>query len=328
MTMNPAHNAFNHIVAFDVGKESLAVCILPGDERHSIANKPKAIRKLLMAQMRRNANLSLGPLLVVCEATGGYERPLLEICIELGLPAHKAHGSRVRHFAKYLGLIAKTDPIDARALALYGLQTEGLRLYVPLTPELAALAALKARRDQIQAMLLAETSRLEHVRHPSVSRSLKEHIASLRKSLAALEAQIAAHIQASGTLARKAALMRSLKSIGPGTAAALLAYMPELGTFSRGQAASMAGLAPFDDKSGKSSLPSHIEAGRAIVRKALYMAALTAIRHNRIMKSFAERLRRNGKCAKAAITAVMRKLIVTLNAMLRSGEPWKHAQTA
>lgn len=148
MTMNPAHNAFNHIVAFDVGKESLAVCILPGDERHSIANKPKAIRKLLMAQMRRNANLSLGPLLVVCEATGGYERPLLEICIELGLPAHKAHGSRVRHFAKYLGLIAKTDPIDARALALYGLQTEGLRLYVPLTPELAALAALKARRDQ------------------------------------------------------------------------------------------------------------------------------------------------------------------------------------
>ena len=161
-----------------------------------------------------------------------------------------------------------------------------------------------------------------------MSRSLKEHIASLRKSLAALEAQIAAHIQASGTLARKAALMRSLKSIGPGTAAALLAYMPELGTFSRGQAASMAGLAPFDDKSGKSSLPSHIEAGRAIVRKALYMAALTAIRHNRIMKSFAEKLRRNGKCAKAAITAVMRKLIVTLNAMLRSGEPWKHAQTA
>ena len=158
MTMNPAHNAFNHIVAFDVGKESLAVCILPGDERHSIANKPKAIRKLLMAQMRRNANLSLGPLLVVCEATGGYERPLLEICIELGLPAREAHGSRVRHFPKYLGLIAKTDPIDARALALYGLQTEGLRLYVPLTPELAALAALKARRDQIQAMLLAETT--------------------------------------------------------------------------------------------------------------------------------------------------------------------------
>jgi len=107
MTINPAQKTFNHVVAFDVGKESLAVHILPGDERLSIANKSKEIRKLLTAQMRLNANLNLGPLLVVCEATGGYERQLLEICVELGIAAHKAHGSRVRHFAKYLGLIAK-----------------------------------------------------------------------------------------------------------------------------------------------------------------------------------------------------------------------------
>jgi transposase len=213
-------------------------------------------------------------------------------------------------------------------LALFGLKTEGLRLYAPLTPEQETLIALRTRRDQIQIMLLAETNRLEHVRHASVSRSLKEHIASLRKALAALEAHIAAHIQASAALARKAALMRSLKCIGPGTATVLLAYMPELGTFNRAQAACMAGIAPFDDKSGKASLPSHIEAGRAAVRKVLYMAALTAIRHNRIMKSYAEKLRRNGKCAKVAITAVMRKLIVILNAMLREAEPWKHAQTA
>ncbi len=328
MTMNPAHNAFNHIVAFDVAKHSLAVHILPGDERHTIANKPKAIRKLLIAQMRRNANLNLGPLLAVCEATGGYERLVLEICIELGLAVHKAHGSRVRHFAKYLGLIAKTDPIDARVLALYGLKTEGLRLYAPLAPEVTALTDLRTRRDQVQNMLLAETNRLEHVRHASVTRSLKEHIAVLRKALAALEAQIAAHLEASETLSRKARLMRTLKSTGPATATALLAHMPELGTFRKGEVACMAGLAPIDDKSGKSRFPSHIEAGRAAVRKALYMAALTAIRHNPIMKSFADELRRNGKCAKVVITAVMRKLLVTLNAMLRSGEPWRHAQTA
>jgi len=328
MTMSAAQKTFNHIVAFDVGKESLAVHILPGDERSTIANKPKAIRKLLIRQMHRNANLNIGPLLVVCEATGGYERDLLEICVELELAAHKAHGSRVRHFANYRGLIAKNDPLDARVLALYGLKTEDLQLYAPRTPGQEALIDLRARRDQIQAMLLAETNRLEHVRHAIVSRSLEQHIAMLRKALAAIEARIAAHIQASKELACKAELMRTLKSIGPGTATVLLAYMPELGTFTRAGAASMAGVAPFDNDSGKKSLPRHIEAGRAAVRKALYMAALTAIRYNPIMKSFAENLRRRGKPAKVVITAVMRKLIVTLNAMLKAGEPWKHAQTA
>jgi transposase len=316
MTMNPAQKTFNHAVAFDVGKQSLAVHILPGDERQSIANKPKEIRKLLMAQMRRNTSLNLGPLLVVCEATGGYERQLLEICVELEIAAHKAHG-----------LIAKNDPIDAHVLALFGLKTDSLRLYASPTPELQALIDLRARRDQIQAMLLAETNRLEHVRHESVTKSLKEHVEVLRQALAVLETTIAAHIQASKELARKADLMRTLKSIGPGTATVLLAYMPELGTFSRAGAASMAGVAPFDDESGKTSLPRHIEAGRAAVRKALYMAALTAIRYNPIMKSFAEKLQQKGKPAKLVITAVMRKLIVTLNAMLRTGEPWRHAQT-
>lgn len=328
MTMNPAQSVFNRIVAFDVAKHSLSVHILPGDERQAIPNAPKAIGKLLIAQKRRNATLSLGPLLVVCEATGGYERHLLEICAELGIAAHKAHGSRVRHFAKYRGLIAKTDPIDARVLALFGAKTEDLHLYAPPAPEMTALSDLRARRDQVQKMLHAETNRLEHARHASVTQSLKAHIAILRKELAALEAQIAAHIKASQMLARKVRLMCTLKSIGLKTAAALLAHMPELGTLRNGRAAHLAGLAPIDDRSGKSRLPSHIEPGRAAIRKALYMPALTAIRRNPIMKAFAERLKREGKPAKVVITAVMRKLIVTLNAILRSGEPWKHAKTA
>ena len=328
MTMSPAQKTFNHVVAFDVGKESLAVHILPGDERATIANKPKAIRKLLIKQMHRNAGLNAGPLLVVCEATGGYERQLLEICVELKLAAHKAHGSRVRHYANYRGLIAKNDPLDARVLALYGKQTEDLRLYAPHTPEQEALIELRARRDQIQTMLHAEGNRLEHVRYESVIRNLKSHIAALRKTLAAIEAEIAAYIQASAGLARKAELMRTLKSIGPGTATVLLAYMPELGTFGRPTAAALAGLAPIDNDSGKKHLPRHIEAGRAAVRKALYMAALTAIRHNPVMKAFAAKLRQRGKPAKVVIAAVMRKLIVTLNAIVRSGEPWRHAQTA
>ena len=149
MTMNPVLSAFNHVVAFEVAKDSLVIHVLPTDKQSVATNKPKAIRKALMAEMRRNAEASLGPLLVVCEATGGYERHVLAICVELGVAVHKAHGARVRHFARYLGLLAKTDPIDARVLALYGLKTQDLRLYIPLSPEVLALRDLKTRRDQL-----------------------------------------------------------------------------------------------------------------------------------------------------------------------------------
>lgn len=328
MTMNPALSAFNHVVAFEVAKDSLVIHVLAADKQSVAANKPKAIRKVLLAEIQRGAEDGLGAMLVVCEATGGYERHVLAICLELGVAVHKAHGSRVRYFARYLGLLAKTDPIDARVLALYGLKTTDLRLYVPPAPEALALRDLRTRRDQLQQMLFAESNRLEHARHLSVSRSLKAHIASLRKALAALEAEIAACLKASETLARKARLMKTLKGVGPATVAAILAYMPEIGAFTKAGAACMAGLAPINDDSGKLKGPRHIEAGRAAVRKALYMAALVAIQHNPVMRLFADKLKRNGKPAKVVITAVMRKLIVTLNAILRSGEPWSHAKTA
>ena len=326
--MNPALPAFNHVVAFEVAKDRLVIHVLPAGEQSAAANKPKAIRKVLLAEMRRNARANLGPLLVVCEATGGYERHVLDLCVELGIAVHKAHGSRVRYFARYLGLLAKTDPIDARVLALYGLKTPDLHLYVPPAPDVLALRDLKTRRDQVQEMLFAEKNRLEHVRHASVSRSLKAHIASLSEALAALEAEIAACLEASETLSRKARLMQTLKGVGPATVAALLSYLPELGTLSRSAIACLTGLAPFDNESGKFKGPRHIEAGRAAVRKTLYMAALVAIRHNPVMRLFAERLRENGKPSKAVITAVMRKLIVTLNAIVRSGQPWNHAKAA
>jgi transposase len=328
MTMNPALPAFNHIVAFEVAKDSLVIHTLPADKQRIAANKPQAIRRELIAEQKRNAEGGLGPMLVVCEATGGYERDVLEVCVELGIPVHKAHGSRVRNFARYLGLLAKNDSIDGRVIALYGLKTPDLRLYVPLAPEVLALRDLRTRRDQVQQMLFAEKNRLEHAHHASVSRSLDAHIASLRKDLAELEAEIAAHVEAAEDLARKAQLMRTLKSVGPATVAALLAYLPELGTLSRGAAAFLVGLAPIDDDSGKHKGPRHIEAGRAAVRKTLYMTALVAMRHNPIMRLFAEKLRQRGKPGKVVITAVMRKLIVTLNAIVRSGKPWSHAQTA
>lgn len=326
--MNPALSAFNHVVAFEVAKKSLVIHVLPADKQSAARNKPRAIRKALIAEMHRNAKEGLGPMLAVCEATGGYERHVLAICVELGIPVHNAHGARVRHFARYLGLLAKTDPIDARVIALYGLKTPDLRLYIPSPPEVLALKALKTRRDQVQHMLFAETNRLEHADHKSVSRSLNAHIESLKKALAGLEAEIAAHLKACATLAQKARLMQTLKGVGPATAAAILAYLPELGALTKGEAACLAGLAPINNDSGKLIGPRHIEAGRASVRKTLYMAALVAIKHNPIMRAFADKLRRSGKPGKVVITAVMRKLIVTLNGILRSNEPWRHAKAA
>ena len=292
---------------------------------------PKAIRKTLLAELRRNAKANLGPLLVVCEATGGYERHVLDLCVELGIAVHKAHGSRVRCFARYLGLLAKTDPIDARVLALYGLQTPDLHLYVRPTPEVLALRDLKTRRDQVQEMLFAEKNRLEHARHASVSRSLERPCRQLcAKPWRRLRRRSPPMSKPAKTLSRKARLMRTLKGVGPVTVSAVLAFLPELGALTRSEAACLVGLAPINNDSGKFNGPRHIEAGRAAVRKTLYMTA--SRRHppqsRHAALSSPTDFRRNGKPSKVVITAVMRKLIVTLNAIVRSGEPWSHAKAA
>lgn len=270
MTMTPTHPRFNHIVAFEVGKERLVVHVLPADEQSTIANTPAAIRRLLRKERARNDEASLGAMLVVCEATGGYERHVLDIADELALPCHRAHGSRVRFFARYLGAAAKTDAIDARLLALYGLRTDNLRLHEPLAPELAALRALKARRDEIQDMLIAETNRLEHAHHQSVRAGLKAHIRSLRAIVTGLDKEITALLR-SEALARKAWLMQTVIGVGPQTAASCLAYMPELGHLTKAEAAALAGLAPLANDSGKSSAPRHTGHGRPSVRRTLYM---------------------------------------------------------
>lgn len=327
MTITPPQSGFKHIVAIEVSKDELVVHILPGDRQMRIANTAKAIGRLLRAEIKLNAKHRIGPLLVICEATGGYERHVLDASVALGLPLHRAHGSRVRCFAKYLGL-AKSDSIDARMLALYGLRGEGLRLYEPPSPEERALKELKSRRDQLQAMLIAESNRLDKVRHKSVLAQLTAHIAALRKALAAIEAEIAVLLRRHEAFARKARLIRSLKGIGPVTTATLLADFPELGRLSKAQAARLTGLAPINQDSGKNRGRRRIEAGRASIRRCLYMAAIVAMKANPIIKDFAARLKARGKPARVVITAVMRKMIVILNGILKTQTPWSGAQNA
>ena len=320
MSMNPNERQFNHVIAFEVSKANLVVHTLPADHQQTIANTSSQIRRLLKAEQRANTRLGIGPLLVVCEATGGYERYVLAEAAALGLATHRAHGSRTRLFARFNGRHAKTDAIDARLIARYGL-TPGLQLYDPPSPEQAALRQLRQRRDELQQMLHMETHRTEHASTKRLKSSIQRHLGWLKTELEAIETEIQALIESAPELERKAKLMRSLKGVGPHTAAAILAYLPEIGSIPKATVAAIAGLAPIAQDSGQQHGNRHIAGGRANLRSSLYMAALVARHHNPTIRTFAMTLKARGKPNKVVLTAVMRKLIVILNAIVASGQP-------
>lgn len=332
-TLTPIRTSSNpslpeHVVAFEVSKHQLVIHTLPTDKQRSVPNTPAAARRALMAEARHNRRAGLGLMLVVCEATGGYEQHVLAAAASLGIEAHKAHGTRVRHFAKYRGLKAKNDPIDARLIALYGLQTENLMRYQPPSEDIKALRALQERRHDLIVMLQAERNRLEHVSNAAVLKSLRASVRALSSTLAAIETEISGLLARTDTLARKAELMRTVPGVGPVVASTLLAHMSELGTLPRGRPAALAGLAPYDDDSGQKKGRRTIEAGRSAVRRCLYMAALVAVRVCPHLRAYADRVKARGKPFKLAITAVMRKLIEIINAVLATGQPCHYAQPA
>ncbi len=326
--MPPLAARFNHVIAFDVAKDSLSVHILPSGESLSVPNTQGAVRRLLAREKKRNEKLDLGPLLVMCEATGGYEAAVLQAACELQLACHRAHGTSVRAYAKFRGRHAKSDPIDACLIAEYGRDKPGLRLYQPPRPEQAALRELVERRAELQDMIEAEQCRLEHVSVRAVRQGVERHIKLLNKELCAIEAEIEALTRNDAALHHRDRLMQTVAGVGAITAYTLNAFMPELGSIPASSAAALAGLAPYDRDSGKSYGRRRIFAGRSQVRSCLFMAARAAIRHHAVFRSFADRLMKKGKPYMVAVTAVMRKLIVILSAMLKNDQVWKHAKTA
>ncbi len=327
--MMPAAAArFNHVIAFDVAKAGLSLHILPTGESLSLQNNGAAVRRLLKREQKRNRKQALGPMLVICEATGGYENAVLKAAAELGLDCHLAHGSSVRAYARFRGRHAKTDPIDAVLIAEYGRDKPDLRLYQPPRPEEAALRALMGRRAELKDMILAETSRLEHASLKAVRVSLENHLAALKDQLAVIEKDIRALTRRDEAFNHQSRLMQTLAGVGPIAAQTILAFFPELGQISSSAAVALAGLAPYDRDSGKERGKRRIFAGRSQVRTCLYMAALAAIRSHALFRDFAQRLSRRGKPFKVVVTAVMRKLIVILSTMLRKDETWKHAHAA
>jgi len=305
-------------VGIDVAKDRLDVHVRPSGEAFAVARDGEGLAAL-------TARLGeLAPALVVLEATGGFEVTVAAAVAAAGLPLAVVNPRQIRDFARATGKLAKTDALDAEAIARFA---EAIRPEPrPLADEQTRLLGeLVARRRQILEMMVAERHRRRQLSHRRVVKSLDRHLAALQRELSALEQELGEAIR--GTPAWRAAeyLLKSVPGVGDVTARTMIAELPELGAIDRRRIAALVGVAPFNHDSGKSHGRRRIQGGRKTVRSALYMAALTAIRHNPVIKAFYKRLRLEGLVGKEALVACMRKLLTILNAILRDQRPWQHA---
>jgi len=302
-------------VGIDVAKDSFAVACRPAGPELSLPNTPEGYRRLLAALK------GVAIARVVLEATGGYERPLAAELLEVGLPVVVVNPRQVRRLAEGLGQLAKTDRIDARVLARFAEVVQPAAHPQPSVQE-AELNELVRRRRQLVNMHTQEENRLPLVRHGRVRRGITKVLGVLDKQIAEVEELIADKISSQQEYRQKDRILQSTPGVGPQTSAMLLAELPELGQLNRQQVAALAGLAPWTMQSGRWQGKARIWGGRQEVRRALYMAALAAMRWNPTIRTFAQRLRAHGKAFKVVITACMRKLLVILNSMLQRKVLW------
>jgi transposase len=303
-------------VGIDVSKAHLDVALRPTGAGFRVANDPAGLAELV-------ARLTpLAPGLVVLEATGGYEMPAVAACQAAGLPVAAVNPRQARDFAKGVGQLAKTDRIDAAVLAHFA---EAVRPEArPAdSAERLALDALMTRRHQLLGMRVMEANRLAVVADAVVRGGIERHLAWLDAESAQAERQLDEAVRASPAWRERDELLRSIPGIGPVASRTLLAAMPELGSIDGGRAAALAGLAPYARESGTMRGPRQIRGGRPDVRRAMYMAALSAARRKGPLKEFADRLRARGKRAKVVLIAVARKLLTIANAVLRAKKPWE-----
>lgn len=262
------------------------------------------------------------PVLVVLEATGGYENDLVDALGAAGVPVAVVNPVQVKAFARAGGRKAKNDKIDAATLAAFGRAMKPAPTPPPSKTQ-REMHALSHRRRTLMEIWVAEKNRLEHVECSEIRKSLDRSLALLKKEIAAIDVAIQSRIDADQALAAKAKLLDDVSGIGPKTARALLSDLPELGTTDRRRIASLVGLAPFDRDSGDKRGQRRIGGGRRHVRTSLYMPTLVAIRHNPALKAYYQRLRDRGKRKLVALAACMRKLLCILNAILRDNAPFR-----
>lgn len=303
-------------IGVDVSKNSLDIYLRPEGKKWSIAYNDQEI-KSLVKQL-----LAIGPSLIVIEATGGLEVQLVSQLATAKLPVVVCNPRQIRDFAKATGKLAKTDKIDAEVIAHFA---DAIRPEIrPLKDEQTqSLTELLTRRSQLVDMLTAEKNRFKQA-STTVKKNIQRHIKWLEKHLEDVENSLEKLIKETPVWREKDKLIQSIPGVGPIMSLALLTCLPELGTINRRQIASLVGVAPFNRDSGKFKGKRSIWGGRSSVRSVLYMCALTAIRCNPIIKSFYNRLVKVGKLPKVAITACMRKLLVTLNVMIKNSTAWSH----
>jgi transposase len=305
------------VVGIDVSKERLDVHVHPAGTVLSLSRDGAGIEELI------GSLAAVAPQLVAVEATGGFETVVVAGLAAAGLPVVVVNPARVRAFASALGRRAKTDPIDAQVIAQFAAATKPPVRALP-DAGTQALADLVARRRQIIQMIVAEGQRAKRAA-PRAKRSIGRLLEALRRELSEIDADIDESVRGSPIWCEKESLLTSVPGVGSGTARTMLADLPELGTLNRRQIAALAGLAPFTRQSGKWCGKSFIGGGRASVRTALFMAAMTAMRRNPALRAFHQRLRASGKPKMVALIAVARKLLTILNAILRDNKKWQTA---
>lgn len=304
-------------VGIDVSKEWLDVAVYPSRECFRARNNACGWRELT------GRLIELGPRAIGIEASGGYERDVIITLAAHKLPVRSVNAWKLRQFAKAAGVLAKNDRLDAHVIAWF-VATLPCR-EVRHDPALAHLAELVTARRQALDTKLQISNQLEHLRDPELRRLQQRRIRQLEADERLITNRIAVAIAADAAMAERYKLIVSMRGVGPVLAATMIALLPELGTLSHRQIAALVGVVPYDFDSGKMRGLRSIFGGRAAVRRVLFMAAQAAAIWNPTLKAFKQRLLAKGKAPKVAIVAVMRKLIVTLNAMLRDNAPWHPA---
>lgn len=305
-------------VGIDVSKAHLDYAFSEEKASDQVDNNEAGIARLVGRLQEREVTL------VVVEATGGLEMPVVAALLQAKVPTAIANPARVRSFAKGLGQLAKTDAIDSHILAHFA-QAAHPRVYELPDEQAQALSAVLVRRRQLIDMLTMERNRLASV-HKSQRERLQVHIDWLQQELDQLNQDLDQLIRATPTWKAKDDQLRSTPGVGPVLSTALLADVPELGKLNRKEIAAVVGVAPFNKDSGKMRGRRMIQGGREHVRSVLYMATLSAVRFNSVIRTFYERLIQAGKPFKVAMVACMRKLLTILNAMLKNGTYWSEPQ--
>jgi transposase len=305
----------------DVSKDRLEVCLRwSGPERHDdtfFVTQDDAGIDTLVSRLAEER-----PVMVVLEATGGFERAVVGALATAGLPVAVVNPRQVRDFARATGRLAKTDRIDAEVLARFA---EAIRPSPKPLPdeETRALQGILARRRQLVGMLTAENNRLPSATKP-VSKRIAAHIRWLEKELERTNGDLDEMIKASATLRDNEGLLKSVPGVGPVLARTLMAELPELGALTHKRLAALVGVAPLNRDSGTLRGRRAVWGGRSEVRAALYMGAMVAARRNPVVREFYERLLAAGKPKKVALVACMHKLLLILNAVLKQRTPWRY----